>query len=54
MLKCQEGTGATKLLVELQDGLQVEAVVMHYDTTGGGAANTQHDTAQHTVHSVAM
>jgi hypothetical protein len=24
----------TKLLVELQDGLQVEAVVMHYDTTG--------------------
>lgn len=33
VLKCQEGTGATKLLVELQDGLQVEAVVMHYDTT---------------------
>lgn len=24
----------TKLLVQLQDGLQVEAVVMHYDTSG--------------------
>ncbi len=25
----------TKLLVQLQDGLQVEAVVMEYDNTGG-------------------
>ena len=25
----------TKLLVQLQDGLQVEAVVMQYDNTGG-------------------
>ncbi len=25
----------TKLLVKLQDGLQVEAVIMEYDNTGG-------------------
>lgn len=36
VLKCQEAASrdTTKLLIELQDGLQVEAVVMHYDTTG--------------------
>lgn len=27
--------GTTKLLVALQDGLQVESVVMEYDNTGG-------------------
>jgi hypothetical protein len=47
VLKCQEGTGATKLLVELQDGLQVEAVVMHYDTTGQGPHSKVHSMAQH-------
>ena len=37
VLTCQSSSGAdtTKLLVQLQDGMQVEAVVMHYDTTGG-------------------
>lgn len=36
VLRVQEAASAdtTKLLIELQDGLQVEAVVMHYDTTG--------------------
>ena len=36
VLQCQEAATAdtTKLLIQLQDGLQVEAVVMHYDTTG--------------------
>lgn len=40
VLRCQEAASGdtTKLLIQLQDGLQVEAVVMHYDTTG--AANT--------------
>ena len=26
--------GTSKLLLELQDGLTVEAVIMHYDTSG--------------------
>ena len=40
-VKRSAGGDTTKLLVELQDGMQVEAVVMDYDTTGrfpGGAA----------------
>ena len=28
------GGDTSKLLLELQDGLRVEAVVMHYDTSG--------------------
>lgn len=34
VLRCQQSAGGdtTKLLLELADGLQVEAVVMHYDT----------------------
>jgi hypothetical protein len=37
VLRCQQSTGGdtTKLLIQLQDGMQVEAVVMHYDTSGG-------------------
>jgi adenine C2-methylase RlmN of 23S rRNA A2503 and tRNA A37 len=31
----------TKLLVQLQDGLQVEAVIMQYDNTGEGWGGTQ-------------
>eukprot|EP00879_Flechtneria_rotunda_P031391 GHRR01034289.1.p1 GENE.GHRR01034289.1~~GHRR01034289.1.p1 ORF type:complete len:171 (+),score=36.20 GHRR01034289.1:290-802(+) len=36
VLMCQQSAGAdtTKLLIQLQDGMQVEAVVMHYDTSG--------------------
>lgn len=36
VLKCQQAASGdtTKLLIQLQDGMQVEAVVMHYDTTG--------------------
>jgi adenine C2-methylase RlmN of 23S rRNA A2503 and tRNA A37 len=36
VLRCQQSTGGdtTKLLIQLQDGMQVEAVVMHYDTSG--------------------
>lgn len=36
VLHCQQSAGAdtTKLLIQLQDGMQVEAVVMHYDTSG--------------------
>lgn len=31
----RSGDGETsKLLLELQDGMQIEAVIMHYDTTG--------------------
>uniref|UniRef100_A0A383VBW3 Radical SAM core domain-containing protein n=1 Tax=Tetradesmus obliquus TaxID=3088 RepID=A0A383VBW3_TETOB len=35
VLRCQQSTGGdtTKLLIQLQDGMQVEAVVMHYDTS---------------------
>eukprot|EP00878_Enallax_costatus_P031373 GHUV01034308.1.p1 GENE.GHUV01034308.1~~GHUV01034308.1.p1 ORF type:complete len:406 (+),score=101.34 GHUV01034308.1:170-1387(+) len=35
VLNCQQSVGAdtTKLLIQLQDGMQVEAVVMHYDTS---------------------
>jgi hypothetical protein len=35
-LKHQQSAGGdtTKLLIELQDGLQVETVIMHYDTSG--------------------
>lgn len=40
VLRCQQSTGGdtTKLLIQLQDGMQVEAVVMHYDTSGALAA----------------
>lgn len=36
VINCQTSADreTTKLLLELQDGMQVEAVVMHYDTTG--------------------
>lgn len=39
VLKCQEAASGdtTKLLIQLQDGMQVESVVMHYDTTGEAA-----------------
>jgi hypothetical protein len=39
VLQCQEAASGdtTKLLIQLQDGMQVEAVVMHYDTTGEAA-----------------
>ena len=30
----QEDGETTKLLIELQDGLKIETVIMHYDTTG--------------------
>lgn len=36
------GGDTTKLLLELQDGMQVEAVVMHYDTSERYAAREQH------------
>jgi hypothetical protein len=38
VLRCQQSTGGdtTKLLIQLQDGMQVEAVLMHYDTSGAG------------------
>jgi adenine C2-methylase RlmN of 23S rRNA A2503 and tRNA A37 len=41
VLRCQQSTGGdtTKLLIQLQDGMQVEAVVMHYDTSGAGLSN---------------
>ncbi|KAF6260598.1 hypothetical protein COO60DRAFT_1269332 [Scenedesmus sp. NREL 46B-D3] len=40
VLRCQQSTGGdtTKLLIQLQDGMQVEAVVMHYDTSGAVGA----------------
>eukprot|EP00879_Flechtneria_rotunda_P005739 GHRR01006040.1.p1 GENE.GHRR01006040.1~~GHRR01006040.1.p1 ORF type:complete len:397 (+),score=116.87 GHRR01006040.1:290-1480(+) len=43
VLMCQQSAGAdtTKLLIQLQDGMQVEAVVMHYDTSGRYAGNKQ-------------
>ncbi len=36
VLQCQTSGSAdtTKLLLKLQNGMQVEAVIMHYDTTG--------------------
>jgi len=36
VLHCQTSGSAdtTKLLLKLQNGMQVEAVIMHYDTTG--------------------
>lgn len=50
MLKVQQAASAdtTKLLIELADGLQVEAVVMHYDTTGAFAC--VHSPEQQTSH----
>jgi len=37
VVHCQHSADGetSKLLLELQDGLAVEAVIMHYDTTGG-------------------
>ena len=36
---CQTSSdqSTTKLLIRLQDGQQVESVIMHYDTTGGAS-----------------
>ena len=36
MQQCQTSRdqSTTKLLIRLQDGQQVESVIMHYDTTG--------------------
>lgn len=36
VLQCQTSSNAdtTKLLLKLQNDMQVEAVIMHYDTTG--------------------
>ena len=36
VLQCQTSSSAdtTKLLLKLQNGMQVESVIMHYDTTG--------------------
>ena len=40
VVQCQSSADGetSKLLLELQDGLQVEAVIMRYDTTGASAA----------------
>ncbi len=40
VVHCQHSADGetSKLLLELQDGLQVEAVIMRYDTTGEGPA----------------
>ena len=36
VVQCQTSSGGdtTKLLLRLQNGMEVEAVIMHYDTTG--------------------
>ena len=36
--RASPGGGATKLLLRLQDGLEVESVIMEYDTTADGGA----------------
>lgn len=51
---CQTATegDTTKLLIRLQDGLQVESVIMHYDTSArlpSGAAGAQHGHARATL-----
>ena len=48
VVHCQhsEDGETSKLLLELQDGLQVEAVIMRYDTTGEAAPSSMLGSAQ--------
>ncbi len=51
VLRCQTSSDGetTKLLIALQDGQQVESVIMHYDTRGMPHTHTQTHMHTHTV-----